>query len=130
MVGLGVDGALFFFLSVGAVALFAFIAVASWSDSRRKEREAYYRSETLKKVAESQAGASVLELFREEQRYADRKRREGLKIGGLLNIAVGIGLMIFLRSLVHEEPVYLVGVIPLLIGAALLGYALFLAPRA
>ena len=120
---------LFVFLSVGAVALFSFIAVATWADARRKEREAYYRSETLKKVAESQAGASVLELFREEQRYADRKRREGLKIGGLVNLAVGLGLMILLGGLVHDEPVYLVGVIPLLIGAALLGYALFMMPR-
>ena len=38
---------------VGSIALFSFLAVASWSDARRKEREAYYRSETLKKIAES-----------------------------------------------------------------------------
>jgi hypothetical protein len=121
--------AVFLFLSVGAVALFSFVAVASWSDARRKEREAYYRSETLKKIAETQGGGSVLELVREEQKQAAIRRREGLKLGGLVNIAVGAGVMLFLASLIRNEPVYLVGVIPLLIGAVLLTYALFLAPR-
>ena len=37
---------------VGSIALFSFLAVAAWSDARRKEREAYYTSETLKKIAE------------------------------------------------------------------------------
>ena len=58
------------------------------------------------------------------------KKREGMKIGGLINIAVGVGLMIFLRALVQDEPVYLCGLIPGLIGVALLTYALFLAPKA
>ena len=40
----------YLFLSVGAVGMFSFIAVASWADARRKEREAYYKSETLKKA--------------------------------------------------------------------------------
>ncbi len=121
--------AVFMFLSVGAVALFSFIAVASWSDARRKEREAYYKSETLKKLSESQGPAAVLDLLREEQKQASAKRREGLRLGGLVNIAVGIGLMIFLAGLVTTERLYLVGLIPLLIGLALLSYSLFLAPR-
>ena len=45
---------LFLFLSVGSIALFSFVAVAAWSDARRREREAYYKSETLKKIAEAQ----------------------------------------------------------------------------
>lgn len=125
----GASTAVFFFLSVGAVALFSFIAVASWSDSRRREREAYYKSETLKKLTETQGAAAVLDLLREEHKHADVRRREGLRLGGLVNVAVGLGLMIFLAGLVRDERLYLVGVIPLLIGAALLGYSLFLAPR-
>ena len=120
---------IFMFLSVGAVALFSFIAVASWADARRKEREAYYTSETLKKLSESQGSAAVLELMREEHKQATAKRRESLRLGGMINIAVGAGLMIFMAGLVHDEPAYLVGLIPLFIGAALLGYSLFLAPR-
>lgn len=124
-----VGSAVFLFLSVGAVALFSFIAVASWADARRKEREAYYKSETLKKLTETQGAAAVLDLLREEHKHEAAKRREGLRLGGLVNIAVGAGLMIFLAGLVSNERIYLVGLIPLFIGAALLGYSLLLAPR-
>jgi uncharacterized membrane protein len=129
---------LFLFLSVGSIALFSFIAVASWADARRREREAYYKSETLKKIAEAQgAGASsAIEFLREEalrraeeKKNAARHRREGIKLGGLVTTAVGIGLMIFLRAIERDEPVYLVGLIPLLIGVALLAYSYLLAPK-
>ena len=36
--------------------------------------------------------------------------------------------MVFLHGIVRGTPVYLVGLIPLLVGAALLGYAYMLAP--
>ena len=127
MSGPNLASGVFVFLSVGAVALFSFVAVASWADARRKEREAYYRSETLKKVAESQGGAALLDLLRDEQRQAATRRREGLKLGGLVNIALGIGVMVALAQI--QRGVFLVGLIPALIGAALLGYAVFLYPR-
>ncbi|MGD0214731.1 MAG: hypothetical protein ABSB87_16010 [Terriglobales bacterium] len=116
---------------VGSIALFSFLAVASWSEARRKEREAYYKSETLKKIAESsgEGAKSALELIREQEKNSVRRRLEGMKIGGLVTAAVGIGLMIFLRGMEHEEPVYLVGLMPLLIGVALLLYPLMLAPK-
>ena len=116
---------------VGSIALFSFLGVASWSDARRKEREAYYTSETLKKIAESsgESAKSALELLREQERNAVKRRLEGMKLGGLITAAVGIGVIILLRGLEHEEPVYLVGVIPLLIGLALLAYAFVLAPK-
>jgi Domain of unknown function (DUF6249) len=119
------------FLAVGAIALFLFLAVASWSDARRREREAYYKSEALKKLAEMQgAGATAaLEIMREEDRIAERRRREGLRLGGLITLAVGIGMMVFLRAVEHSEPAYLVGLIPLLIGVALLAYSYILAPK-
>lgn len=120
---------LFAFLSVGAIALFSFIAVASWSDARRREREAYYRSETLKKIAETQGGggSAALDFLREEERNTARRRREGMKLGGLITMGVGIGLMVFLWAEERSEPAYLIGLIPLLIGAALLTYVFFLA---
>ena len=37
--------------------------------------------------------------------------------------------MIFLKGLVSGEPVYLTGLIPLFIGAALLAYAMWFAPE-
>ena len=116
---------------VGSIALFSFLGVASWSEARRKEREAYYTAETLKKISESSGdGAkSAVEYLQEQNRNARQRRLEGIKLGGLITAAVGIGLMFFLRGVEHEEPVYLVGLIPLLIGVALLVYAFTLAPR-
>ena len=115
---------------VGSVALFSFLGVATWSDARRKERVSYYTSEALKKIAESsgEGAKSAVEYLREQNRYADGRRVEGMKLGGLITTAVGIGLMAFLHGLSHEEPVYLVGLIPLLIGVALLIYGFMLAP--
>jgi hypothetical protein len=124
---------LFLFLSVASIALFSFVAVAVWSSERRREREAYYKSETVKKIAESQGvgNNSVIEFLREDAKNAARRLREGQKLGGLITVAVGIGLMIFIRAVdpVDKEPAFLVGLIPLLIGVALLGYAYFLAPK-
>jgi len=121
----------FAFLSVGAVSLFSFVAVASWSDARRREREAYYRSETLKKIAETQGdgGKAALDFLREEEKNAMRRRREGTRLGGLITVAVGIGFMVFLRGIERSQPAYLLGFIPLFIGVALLAYSFFLAPK-
>lgn len=123
----------FMFLSVGAIALFSFIAVSSWADARRKEREAYYRSETLKKIAESPGpgGTVALEFLREEDRLAARRTREGQKLGGLITAAVGVGLMAFLGILAdkNDKGVFLVGAIPFLVGVALIVYAYWLGPK-
>jgi hypothetical protein len=126
----------FMFLSVGAVALFSFISVAAWSNARSKEREAYYKSEMIKKIAESgTGGGAALEYLREQEKIGERRLREGLRLGGLITGAVGIGTMVLLRALAHDptmgvpNEVYLAGLIPLLIGIALLMYAYLLAPK-
>jgi hypothetical protein len=127
------DMSVFLFLSVGAIALFSFVAVAVWSGERRREREAYYRSETLKKIADTQGagGGSALEFLREEERIEARRKREGQKLGGMITMAVGVGLMIFLYSIPDPDArfAYRVGLIPFLIGVVLLGHALFAAPK-
>lgn len=116
---------------VGSIALFSFLAVASWSDARRREREAYYTSETLKKIAESsgEGAKSAMELLQEKERQGVRRRLEGMKLGGLITAVVGIGVIALLHGLEHDEPVYLAGVIPLLIGLAMLLYVFVLAPK-
>ncbi len=124
---------IFVFLSFGAIALFSFIAVATWAGERRREREAYYRSETVKRIAETQAagGGSALEFLREEEKMAFRRKREGQKLGGMITMAVGVGLMIFLYSVPDADArfAYRVGLIPLFIGLTLVIYAYFLAPQ-
>lgn len=124
--------ALFAFLSIASIALFSFVAVIVWSDARRREREAYYRTDTIKKIAESHGGsASAVEFLREEEKASTRRRLEGYKLGGLITVSVGIGLMIFIKAVDRNslEPSYLVGLLPLLIGVALLVYAYLLAPK-
>jgi len=124
---------LFLFLSVASVALFSFVAVTVWSQERRREREAYYRSETLKKIAESQGagGGSAIEFLREEEKNAVRRRQEGQRLGGLITVAVGLGMMVFIKAVGRDNPTpaYLVGLIPLLVGLALLIHTYFLAPK-
>jgi len=116
---------------VGSIALFSFLSVAVWSDARRKEREEYYKNETLKKIAESsgEGAQAAIELLREQNRTVTKRRLEGMKLGGLITTVVGIGVMVLLRGLVNDEPVYLSGLIPLLIGLALLAYTFLLAPK-
>lgn len=52
---------------VGWLGLFSFLAVAAWSKERRREREALYRSEAIRKIAEmgGDVSAPVLQLLRE-----------------------------------------------------------------
>jgi len=122
---------LWMFLSIGAVALFVvFIPLVSWIDSRRKEREAFYKADTMRRLAESsgEGARAAIDMLREEDRLRRIKTREGMKIGGLINMAVGIGLGTLLWSIGgNQGSPYLVGLIPGLIGVAMLVYVFFLA---
>jgi Flp pilus assembly protein TadB len=121
----------FLFLSVGAVSLFSFIAVVGWSQARSSERKAYYKYEMFKKLGETEgpAAASVLELLREQEKNAQVRQREKAKLSGLITVAGGVALIVFLRQFLLHSPVYLCGLIPLFIGAAQLAYVYLLAPK-
>jgi hypothetical protein len=112
------------FLSAGAVALFSFIGVTTWSDNRRREREAFYKSETMKRIVEADPSLAV-GMLRDER----RRQLEGLKLGGLVTLAVGIAVVIFLKAVGPEAPAFLIGLIPAFIGIALLVYVYLLAPK-
>ena len=123
-----IAGDVFTFLSIGAVALFAiFLPFASWTGSRAQEREAYYKAETLRRISESttEGAKMAVEMLREQSRMEQIKRREGMKIGGLITLGVGIAISIFLAA--QHEQGYLVGLIPAFIGLAMLVYVFFLA---
>lgn len=114
----------FVFLAVASVALFSMVSIAVWSGARQKEREAYYKNDMLKKLADTPGpGANAaLELMREEARIGAERTRQGLRIAGLITTAAGIGVLIFLRALLGtQQGVYLCGLIPLLVGLALYG---------
>ena len=123
----------FVFLAVGAVALFSFLSVNSYIQGRRKERDAYYKNETVRRLTESQgAGAdAAIALMREEDRLWTIRRLEGTKLGGLITTAVGIGLMIFLGIANDDNHLIgvAIGIVPLMVGLALLLYAYRLSPK-
>jgi hypothetical protein len=117
--------ALWEFLSVGAVGLFSFLAIAAWSESRRREREAYYRSEAIRKLGEAppDIAASAFDFLREQETNDRQRVLAQIRIGGLVTCGAGIGVMVFLAALIREAPIYLSGLIPLLIGATLLAWS-------
>jgi hypothetical protein len=127
---IGPGTALFFFLSIGAIAVFTFLSVAVWAGTRQAEREAYYKAEMMKKIAEAGAEKNpALDYLREQERIAASKRLGGFKAGGLVVTGLGLGVMIFLRALIRDQPIYLCGTIFLFIGLALLAYATWFAPE-
>ena len=104
-----------------------------WAGTRYAEREKFHDNELIKKAMESPTTAA-LEYLRERDREAARrqarKTRSGLRLGGLCAVAVGIGLMVFLKEIaIHEaggeRNVYLLGLIPLFVGAVLFVYSFF-----
>lgn len=114
---------------VAIVSTFTFVIVVHWLDSQRKEREAYYKAETLRRVTEasSEGAKAALELMRADERLKRVHVREGMKIAGLVNIGAGIGVLIFLRALLAGTAIYLCGMIPALIGVGFLLYVYLLA---
>jgi hypothetical protein len=52
---------------IAAIALFTFLSIGAWSSARQKEREAYYRSDAIKKIAEMPGATPefVLQMLRE-----------------------------------------------------------------
>lgn len=114
---------------VGTISMFVMIIFAIRYGTQRKDREAFYKAETLRRITESsgEGAKAAIELMREEERLKRTKEREGMKIGGIVCIAVGTALVIFLRMLIREESVYLCGLIPGFVGVALLVYVFFMA---
>ena len=116
---------------VTIIAVFTFVSIATWSENRRKERAEYYRNETYQKMLQgSEEGAeAVRQLIREDEARRERRRKQGLelglKMGGLITLAAGLGLAVFLYYLVDDDPVYLVGLIPALIGLVLAAFGFF-----
>ncbi len=112
-------------------AMFAWLTISGWSRQRRKERESFYRHEVEKKIVE--AGGVTTEQLAELRRDEDHRRwiqrREGLKLAGLIITALGIALLVAMRFLNEDKPVYHVAWIPIAIGAVMLVYVYLLCPK-
>ena len=68
--------------------------------------------------------------MREQDRNAERQQRERQKLAGLIVTGTGIGLIgMFTLLTPNEHHEWAIGLLPLLIGLAMLLYAYVLAPR-
>ena len=123
------DFGLWMFLSVSTVALFAvFIPLVTFIKSRQEEREAFYKAETIRRIAAApgDGAKATIDLLHAESRIGLAKTREALKIAGIINVGVGVGLIPFLGALVNWN-VALCGLIPACVGMAMLVYVFVLA---
>lgn len=114
------DGLIWIFLST---SVFAFLSIYFWALQKRREREAYYRYELARQLIErmEQPDASrFLDWLKEEERIEDRRRRQGVLLGGLVLLSTGIGLL----TMLGDEPSEWAGFgwIPLAIGLAMFVY--------
>lgn len=113
------SAAFWFMVATLGTAGIGFVGVVVWLAARTKEREAHYRNEMVRRFTEAGDTAGALQYLRDVDRAEQEKKRSGALFGGLVNVAVGAALMIFLRQLVPDVGVYLVGLIPLAVGVVL-----------
>ena len=107
---------------VGSVALFTFLAIGRVADNRRMQEEARAKYEFLKKMAEG--GSFDVQKYMEFEQIEAAARRgrkiENLKIGGLILVAIGLALSVFLYMIDTDGGnVAAVGVMPGMIGLAM-----------
>jgi len=126
-----VNAAMFLFLAAAVVAVFAFCSIVVWVSTPARERQARDRLALLKTLAEhpGENAAQILELLRaEDEKRAERRERDeksGYIVGGLIVMAVGVGLGVMLAILDNRGGAWSVALIPFLIGCVLLGVGLF-----
>jgi F0F1-type ATP synthase assembly protein I len=120
------NAALFLFLAAAVIAVFAFFSIVAWVSTPARERQARDRLALLKTLAEhpGEHARQVLDLLREEDearaRKKEREEQRGWIAGGLIVIAVGVGLGVML-GILGDRGDWTVALIPFLIGCVLLG---------
>ena len=115
--------------AIAVLAGGALIGIAIWAGLRRRERELHYKHELLKRFVDKGADREeVASLMREQSNNAWASKREGIKIGGIVNLLAGLGTMYGL-TFIEDEAIWRVGAIPALVGLGLLIYATWMAPR-
>lgn len=110
---------------VAVIGTFAFVSVVVFSENRRKEREAFYRTEVHKKLVEQEGGKTdqLRALLHVEEVTRARQIREALRIAGLATGAAGIG-MVILGAGGGEWALWKIGYVPAAVGLAMLVYGL------
>ena len=132
------NAAVFIFLAAAAIAFFGFLIAHHWIDARTAERKARERFALLRKLSEQPAESvqRLIDLVREDdEREARREARERAQArleelkAGVILVAAGISVAIFLASLTSTKPLWTVGFIPAAVGVGVFGFAYFSGDR-
>jgi hypothetical protein len=128
------EAAKFILVAAAVVAIFAFMSVAAWVNARAEERKARDRYALLRKISEQppEAAERVLAILKEDEARQDARRRTAAKNkrrndvqAGFILIALGFGISIFLNSVAPDSNAWTLGIMILLVGVVLAGFALF-----
>lgn len=109
-----------FMCAVIGTAGITFVAIVIWVEERTKQRQAHYESENIRKLIESGGAEAATRFLQETRRRKAEETRNGARLGGIITIAVGISLMVFMHQLFNGAPIYLVGLVPMSVGVGLL----------
>jgi predicted cobalt transporter CbtA len=124
------NAALFLFLAALSVAVFAFLSIVVWLSTQAGERKARDRFALLKTLAENpgENAQRVLQLIRDEDdrklASKDQEERKGFLVGGMVLVAIGIGLGIMMETMTGKSGSWTVGLMMALMGVALLPFGL------
>jgi len=108
---------------IAVICVFMFLSTVIWTKQRRREREAYYRHELAKSMIARGADADEIARMLRRSSSTVAERREALRLGGLLTLAVGVGFMVGFQWIPAPEPIWMIGSVPTLLGVAMLIYA-------
>ena len=123
---------MFFFLAAGAVSLFSFLSLAAWVEARKSERLSVERLTLYRKLAESPGPSAelILAKLREEDQQRDeaareeaRRSRRDSRQGGVMVLAVAVGLSFFLKMIAPDAAVWTIGILVGLIGLVILAFS-------
>ncbi len=87
---------------VSIASTFGFLSVFWWALQRRREREAYYRYESLRRLMERSDVTSdtIGTMMRDADELENRRRRDGLLLAAFTFAGVGAGILVA----VHRHP--------------------------
>jgi ferric-dicitrate binding protein FerR (iron transport regulator) len=104
----------------GSALVVPYLAISGWARARRREREALYRYDVLKRLAErAEDTPAVVRLLEQEALRSEARRRTSLEAAGLTTLAAGAALTLALLFMPVGSG-WLLGAVPAAAGAALL----------
>jgi hypothetical protein len=107
---------------VSIASTFAFLSVFWWALQRRRERESQLRYDLASRLLDAdtpEERASGLLWLQQQEAGDQRRRRQGLALGGLVAVAAGLGALIAIGRISGGDAV-VASWMSLLIGVAIL----------